>query len=136
MRRIDSASITDMDNYYSNQPDGIAGNEDCAQTSAWYVFTAMGFYPLNPVSGDYMIGSPLFTKLTLQLAGNKGFVISAPANSADNPHIQSVRLNGRPLDTPLITYRGRSDGSARYRGGCARRGSARRTLRCATRGRP
>jgi putative alpha-1,2-mannosidase len=98
MRRIDSASITDMDNYYSNQPDGIAGNEDCAQTSAWYVFTAMGFYPLNPVSGDYMIGSPLFTKLTLQLAGNKGFVISAPANSADNPHIQSVRLNaGRSI---------------------------------------
>ena len=91
--------------YYRNEPDGIAGNEDCGQMSAWYVFTAMGFYPLNPVSGDYLIGSPLFTRLTLQLAGGKRFVISAPANSADNPYIQSVRLNGRPLDIPLVTYR-------------------------------
>ncbi len=91
--------------YYANQPDGIAGNEDCGQMSAWYLFTAMGFYPLNPASGDYMIGSPLFTKLSLQLAGGKRFIISAPRNSPDNPYIQSVMLNGRPLDIPLVTYR-------------------------------
>ena len=71
--------------YYRNEPDGIAGNEDCGQMSAWYVFTAMGFYPLNPVSGDYLIGSPLFTRLTLQLPGGKRFVISAPDNSAAQP---------------------------------------------------
>jgi predicted alpha-1,2-mannosidase len=90
--------------YYSNTPNGIAGNEDCGQMSAWYLFTAMGFYPLNPVSGDYVIGSPLFTKLTLSLQGGQGFVISAPRNSPDNLYIQSARLNGKPLDIPIVTY--------------------------------
>ena len=89
---------------YSNQPDGITGNEDCGQMSAWYIFTAMGFYPVNPVSGDYMIGSPLFTGITLDLPGGKRFVISAPRNSAQNVYIQSAKLNGKALEAPLITY--------------------------------
>ena len=89
---------------YTNQPDGITGNEDCGQMSAWYIFTAMGFYPVNPVSGEYMIGSPLFTKVTLDLSGGKHFVISAPQNSSTNLYIQSVRLNGKALEIPLITY--------------------------------
>jgi putative alpha-1,2-mannosidase len=72
--------------------------------SAWYVFTAMGFYPVNPVSGDYMIGSPLFTKLTLALQGGRRFVIVAPRNSPSNLYIQSARLNGNPIDIPMITY--------------------------------
>ena len=91
--------------YYTNQPNGIAGNEDCGQMSAWYVFTAMGFYPVNPVSGDYMIGSPLFTRLTVRLPGDRQFTVAAPRNSADNLYIQSATLNGRPLESPVITYR-------------------------------
>jgi putative alpha-1,2-mannosidase len=90
--------------YYTNTPNGIAGNEDCGQMSAWYVFTAMGFYPLNPVSGEYMIGSPLFTKVTLTLQEGRRFVVAAPRNSADNLYIQSARLNGKPLEAPLITH--------------------------------
>jgi predicted alpha-1,2-mannosidase len=89
---------------YGNRPDGVAGNEDCGQMSAWYIFTAMGFYPLNPVSGNYMIGSPLFAKVTLKLRGGKHFVISAPRNSASNIYIQSAKLNGAPLEIPLIAH--------------------------------
>ena len=89
---------------YSNDPTGITGNEDCGQMSAWFIFTAMGFYPVNPVSGDYMIGSPLFTKVTLDLPGGRQFVISAPRNSARSLYIQSATLNGKPLQIPLVTY--------------------------------
>jgi predicted alpha-1,2-mannosidase len=91
--------------YYRNEPNGIAGNEDCGQMSAWYIFTAMGFYPLNPVSGDYMIGSPLFRRFTLRLANGRRFTVLAPHNSAANVYIQSARLNGRPLDIPVLTHR-------------------------------
>jgi predicted alpha-1,2-mannosidase len=90
--------------YYRNEPNGIAGNEDCGQMSAWYIFTALGFYPLNPVSGDYMIGSPLFRKVIVELSNGKRFVISAPNNSETNLYIQSARLNGASLEMPLITY--------------------------------
>jgi len=89
---------------YSNTPVGILGNEDCGQMSAWYIFTAMGFYPLNPVSGDYMIGSPLFDRVTLSLPGGKTFVISARGNSPENLYIQSATLNGKPLRIPVLSY--------------------------------
>jgi predicted alpha-1,2-mannosidase len=89
---------------YSNTPTGILGNEDCGQMSAWYIFTAMGFYPVDPVSGDYMIGSPIFEKTTLHLPNNKIFVISAAETSATNLYIQSAKLNGKPLDIPMIRY--------------------------------
>ena len=89
---------------YSNRPDGITGNEDCGQMSAWYLFAAMGFYPVNPSSGVYMIGSPLFHRIRLQLDGGRAFVVTAENNSADNIYIQSATLNGRPLNQPDITY--------------------------------
>jgi predicted alpha-1,2-mannosidase len=89
---------------YSNTPTGILGNEDCGQMSAWYIFTAMGFYPVNPVSGDYMIGSPIFEKTTLHLPDGKIFVISAPETSATSLYIQSAKLNGKSLDIPMIRY--------------------------------
>ena len=89
---------------YSNTIDGVLGNEDCGQMSAWYIFTAMGFYPLNPASAEYVIGSPLFKSVTLHLPNGKRFLISAPDNSAKNIYVQSVRLNGKALDTPIITY--------------------------------
>lgn len=89
---------------YSNTIDGVLGNEDCGQMSAWYIFTAMGFYPLNPASAEYVIGSPLFKNVTLHLPNGKSFVISAPENSAKNVYVQSATLNGKALDTPIITY--------------------------------
>jgi len=89
---------------YSNTPTGVLGNEDCGQMSAWYIFTAMGFYPVNPASAEYMIGSPLFTRTTLHLPNGRQFEISAAGNSADHPYIQSARLNNKPLSAPVITY--------------------------------
>jgi predicted alpha-1,2-mannosidase len=89
---------------YSNTPNGVLGNEDCGQMSAWYVFAAMGFYPLNPASAEYVIGSPLFTRMTLNLPNGKTFEISAPNNAAHNVYIQSATLNGEPLDAPVISY--------------------------------
>lgn len=89
---------------YSNTINGVLGNEDCGQMSAWYIFTAMGFYPLNPASAEYVIGSPLFTRVTLRLPNGKTFEISAPNNSAKNVYVQSVTLNGNALNVPIITY--------------------------------
>ena len=89
---------------YSNTPTGILGNEDCGQMSAWYIFTAMGFYPLNPASAEYLIGSPLFSRVELNLPNGKHFVMSAPNNSTANIYIQSATLNGMPLDKPVLTY--------------------------------
>jgi predicted alpha-1,2-mannosidase len=89
---------------YANLPSGIDGDDDCGQMSSWYLFTALGFYPVNPASGDYMIGSPLFTKMTLRLANGNLFTISAENNSAKNVYIQSATLNGKPLNVPLIRY--------------------------------
>jgi predicted alpha-1,2-mannosidase len=90
---------------YSNTPSGILGNEDCGQMSAWYIFTALGFYPVNPASAEYMIGSPLFARTTLNLPSGKRFRISAQNNSATNVYIQSAKLNGKPLEIPVISYR-------------------------------
>jgi len=64
----------------------------------------MGFYPVNPASAEYMIGSPLFTRTTLHLPNGRQFEISAAGNSADHPYIQSARLNNKPLSAPVITY--------------------------------
>ena len=89
---------------YTNTPTGILGNEDCGQMSAWYIFTAMGFYPVNPVSGDYMIGSPIFRKTVIHLAGGKQFTISAPGASDGNLYIQSAELNGKRLTVPVVRY--------------------------------
>jgi predicted alpha-1,2-mannosidase len=97
---------------YSNTPTGMLGNEDCGQMSAWYIFAAMGFYPVNPVSGEYMIGSPLFRKIVIHLPQGKQFVISAPGNSPKNVYIQSATLNGKPLEIPVLTWQDiRSGGS-------------------------
>ena len=89
---------------YANQPSGLDGDDDCGQMSAWYVFTALGFYPVNPASGDYMIGSPLFTRATLRLANGRHFTVIAQNNSDDNLYIQSSTLNGKPITSPVIRY--------------------------------
>jgi predicted alpha-1,2-mannosidase len=89
---------------YANLPGGIDGDDDCGQMSAWYIFTAFGFYPVNPASGDYMIGSPLFRRMSLKLANGKTFSVSTENNSAKNLYIQSVTLNGKSLTTPVLRF--------------------------------
>ena len=89
---------------YSNTPTAMLGNEDCGQMSAWYVFAVLGFYPVNPVSKDYMIGSPLYASAALNLPNGRRFSVKAANNSEANVYIQSATLNGKPLDTPIVTY--------------------------------
>ncbi len=83
-----------MDILYTPNPDGLCGDEDNGQTSAWYVFSAMGFYPVCPGSNQYVIGSPLFKKITLQLENKKTFTIEANENSRMNVYIKNAKLNG------------------------------------------
>jgi len=89
---------------YANRPSGIDGDDDCGQMSAWYIFSAFGFYPVNPASGEYMIGSPLFAKMSLRLANGKTFSVTAENNSAKNVYIQSATLDGHPLTAPFIRW--------------------------------
>ena len=93
---------------YENAPDGICGNDDCGQISAWYVWSAIGLYPLNPANGIYVIGSPLVEKATLHLDPKyyKGgeFTIIAHNVSRQNGYIKSAKLNGQPLERPWITH--------------------------------
>lgn len=91
-------------NFYTDRPDGIIGNEDCGQMSAWHVLSALGFYQVNPSHGVYVFGSPLFEKVTVNLPEGKTFTIEAPAVSKDNKYIQSVRLNGVSYPKSYITY--------------------------------
>jgi predicted alpha-1,2-mannosidase len=89
---------------YAGQPVGLDGDDDCGQMSAWYLFTALGIYPLNPASGNYMIGSPMFSRMSLRLANGKQFTVVAEHNSSTNVYIQSATLNGKPLTRPVIRY--------------------------------
>ena len=100
-----------MHDLYFNAPAGLCGNEDCGQMSAWYVFSAMGFYPVNPVSGEYEIGSPLFPEMRLNLGNGKIFTVLAPNVSRENIYIQSVKVNGQPYDKSYITHQQIMDGA-------------------------
>jgi predicted alpha-1,2-mannosidase len=92
-----------MKDMYHDQPDGIIGNEDCGQMSAWYIFSALGFYPVFPADGKYVFGSPLVENATLQLPSGKTFTIKA-AGAATKPYIQKVLLNGKPYDAGFISH--------------------------------
>jgi predicted alpha-1,2-mannosidase len=83
-----------MDTMYDNQPDGLAGNEDCGQMSAWYVMSAMGFYAVNPASGNYVFGSPLFDRVAVDVGQGKQFIVEAERVHSTDPYIQGVRKNG------------------------------------------
>jgi predicted alpha-1,2-mannosidase len=82
-----------MNRMYLPTPDGYCGDEDNGQTSAWYVFSAMGFYPVTPASDQYVLGAPLFKKITIRLENGKEVVINAPENNAENKYIQSATFN-------------------------------------------
>ena len=100
-----------MHELYKNTPAGLCGNEDCGQMSAWYVFSAMGFYPVDPISGKYEIGTPMYPEMKMHLANGKTFTILAPAVSKENIYIQSVKLDGKPYDKSYITHEQIMDGS-------------------------
>jgi len=93
-----------LNTLYNNTSSGYAGNDDCGQMSAWYVFSAMGFYPVNPADGRYIIGSPLLDECTLKLAGNKEFHIRTLRKSPEDIYIQSVTLNGKKHKDFFITH--------------------------------
>lgn len=93
-----------MRSLYTNEPSGLCGNEDCGQISSWYVFSALGFYPVDPISGRYEIGSPLFPEAKLHLGNGKTFTIIAHNAGEENPYIQSVHVNGKPYDKSYITH--------------------------------
>jgi len=89
---------------YRNTPAGIPGNDDCGQLSSWFVFAALGFYPVNAANGVYVIGSPLVNRAAIRNPAGKGFTIVAENNSAENIYIQSAKLNGRELTRSWLTH--------------------------------
>ena len=93
-----------MNRMYKPTPDGYCGDEDNGQTSAWYVFSALGFYPVCPATDQYVIGAPLFKKATLKFENGKQFVINTPANSEQTIYIQSVKLNAANYDKNWIGH--------------------------------
>jgi predicted alpha-1,2-mannosidase len=94
-----------LDKLYNYTPDGYCGDEDNGQTSAWYVFSALGFYPVTPGTDQYVFGSPLFKKVTLHFDNGNKLVIDAPFNSHENVYVQSVTLNGNILDRNYIRHK-------------------------------
>jgi predicted alpha-1,2-mannosidase len=93
-----------MRELYHDGKDGLCGNEDCGQMSAWYVFSAMGFYPVNPANGQYILGSPALNKAVINCPGGKKFTIIAENNNADSYKVKEIFLNGKRLDRNFITH--------------------------------
>jgi putative alpha-1,2-mannosidase len=93
-----------MNVWYGDGPMGIPGDDDGGATSSWYVFSAMGFYPVCPGSPVYEIGSPIFERTRITLENGKLFTIEAPHVSARDKYIQSASLNGKPLDRPWFRH--------------------------------
>jgi predicted alpha-1,2-mannosidase len=93
-----------MNKLYRATPDGYCGDEDNGQTSAWYLFSAMGFYPVCPTSSQYVLGTPLFKKLTLSLENGKKLIINAAANSESNFYVQALQLNGTSYNKNWLSH--------------------------------
>ncbi|SHI79638.1 alpha-1,2-mannosidase, putative [Tangfeifania diversioriginum] len=93
-----------MNRLYSPHPDGYCGDEDNGQTSAWYVFTAMGFYPVAPATDEYVIGAPLFKKITVSLENGKTIEINAPENNAENRYVREIQMNGKKFDKNYFNF--------------------------------
>ena len=89
-----------FDRFYLPKPDGLCGNDDCGQMSAWYLFSAMGFYPFNPCGGEYVIGAPLVPAAQVKVGGEgeqRTFRVLAKGLSKENKYVKSVTLNGKPI---------------------------------------
>jgi predicted alpha-1,2-mannosidase len=96
--------------FYSAQPDGLCGNEDVGQMSAWYIFSSLGFYPVNPANGAYVFGTPLVKNATINLPNNKTFTINVIGNSVENKYIQRILLNGQAYTKSFILHKTIVDG--------------------------
>ena len=93
-----------MDKLYTAAPDGYCGDEDNGQTSAWYVFSAIGFYPVCPASDQYVLGTPLFKSVNLHLDNGKTVSIKAGNNSRENFYVKNLNVNGRPYSKNYVTH--------------------------------
>ncbi len=99
-----------MDELYTTKPDGLAGNEDAGQMSAWYMFSALGFYPVNPVSGEYVLGSPEVNNAVINLENGNTFTVKTENQSPSNVYVEKVLLNGETLDRTFIRHNEIMDG--------------------------
>jgi len=93
-----------LDTMYRNAPDGIIGNDDCGQMSAWFVMSALGVYPVDPVAAVYVFGSPLFTHAEVRVGKGRKLVVEAPGNRADTPYVAAVQWNGKPWTKSWISH--------------------------------
>lgn len=93
-----------FDTQYRPTVDGLCGNDDCGQMSAWYMLSAMGFYPVNPVSGQYVFGAPQMEKITLRLVDGKTFTVKAEGLSKENKYVDYILLNGKRYNKPYINH--------------------------------
>lgn len=100
-----------IDRLYTPYPDGYCGDEDNGQTSAWYVFSTLGFYPVAPGTGEYAITSPLFKSARVHLENGNVIEINAPGNNADNRYIKSMKVNGMDFDKNYFTHEQLSKGA-------------------------
>ncbi|KAI0693475.1 glycoside hydrolase family 92 protein [Cytidiella melzeri] len=89
---------------YNSSVNGLSGNEDCGQMSAWYIFSVLGFYPVNPVSGDYVVGSPFYDRVTISLPGKPNPLVIASKGAGTKPYVASLKVNGSSADIPLIRH--------------------------------
>lgn len=99
-----------LDDFYTDKPDGIIGNEDVGQMSAWYVLSALGFYSVNPANGMYVFGSPVINEATLKLQGNKTFHIVVKNNGPQNKYINAMQLNGKNYNKTWFTHKDITNG--------------------------
>lgn len=109
-QKTDKIIKTLVDDYYNNRADGLMGNDDCGQMSAWYLFSSLGFYPVNPCGGEYILGAPQVEKATVNLPDGKKFVVKAINLSHENCFVKSVSLNGEKLNRNYITHQEITEG--------------------------
>jgi len=89
---------------YANAPNGLCGNDDCGQMSAWYIFSALGFYPVCPGSDEYALGSPMIKSAEIDLGNGKILKIKVENQSAENLQVKEIMLNGNKLETPFLKH--------------------------------
>ncbi|KDQ09208.1 glycoside hydrolase family 92 protein [Botryobasidium botryosum FD-172 SS1] len=89
---------------YHALPDGLSGNDDCGQMSAWYILSSFGFYPVNPPSGDYVVGSPFFEKVVINFPGRSTPLVISSPGATENPYVKSLKLNGRPIESASLSH--------------------------------
>jgi predicted alpha-1,2-mannosidase len=94
-----------LDSLYSDKPDGLSGNEDVGQMSAWYIFSALGFYPVNPANGLYVFGSPVIDSAALHIGQGKTFAIQVKNNRPENKYIQKITMNGKPYSKSYLLHK-------------------------------